>query len=171
MSSVFEPLFDEDAQLGPVSLRASVPMIAMRIVPVLAIYVFVAFVYGRWLVLVGIGIGLLLVVAAIHRRIDVDQDGLTFVPLLPIVPMQHVPFAAMGPFTSTSPAGARGVSDYLRAELAPGMSLRACGLFPVAHVSVGSGYGRASYTAEPLSLPELQTLLERYRVAAGGREF
>jgi len=92
-----------------------------------------------WIFVIG-GLALAAVVGSVTttRRIDIDRDGLTFVPLLPGMPTQRVSFGARTP-----PTGLVGV--FRRGEVVIGPSFK------------------ADFTDAPLPPTELKDLLERIR--------
>jgi hypothetical protein len=149
----------EDAAAGRRSFSLSLSVTGR--IPVLLGAALVGVVFGvtrGWIVAIG-GLGLAVVLGAITttRRIDVDGDGLTFVPLLPFMPTQRVSFNALGPFAIRR---ARYTGVY--APLDASATYRLGGVFQRGEVVIGSSF-KADFTDEPPTPSELQELLERIR--------
>jgi hypothetical protein len=111
-----------------------------------------------WIFVIG-GLALAAVVGSVTttRRIDIDRDGVTFVPLLPGMPTQRVSFGALGPF-----AIRRGRYTGVYAPLDANATYRLGGVFRRGEVVIGPSF-KADFTDAPLSPTELKDLLEKIR--------
>jgi len=115
------------------------------------------------------GLMLLLLAAGGIRRIDLDEDGLTLIPTLPVRPRRRYLFRHLGPFhVHTTELRGRAPMLSVRSTVEPGSPYRVLGIWPREEVSVGQGYA-LSYGGEPLSLDELVAVLEQRRLAALAR--
>lgn len=119
--------------------------------------VILGFTRGWILVIAGLGLAVVLGAVTTTRRIDVDPDALTFVPLLPVMPAQRVSFNALGPFAIRR---ARYTSVF--APLDAHATYRLGGVFRRAEVVIGPSF-KADFTEAPLTPTELQGLLEKVR--------
>jgi hypothetical protein len=117
-----------------------------------------------WNVVIG-GLGLALVLGSVTttRRIDIDRDGLTFVPLLAVMPTQRVSFDALGPF-----AIRRGRYTGVYAPLDAHATYRLGGVFRRGEVVIGPSF-KPGFTDAPLTPTELQELLEKIRNTKGSQ--
>jgi hypothetical protein len=111
-----------------------------------------------WL-LVGFGV---LSIATTTKRIDLDRAAIMFVPLLPLVPKQRIPWDAVGPFTAKSKG--RAPFTLFRAELRPGRRYRMAYVFPTSKATIATVYG-PSYLSPAYSPERLEELLEERRLA------
>ena len=115
------------------------------------------FTRGWIVVIVGLGLAVVLGAVTTTRRIDVDRDGLTFVPLLPVMPTQQVSFDTLGPF-----AIRRGRYTGVYAPLDASATYRLGGVFRRGEVVIGPSF-EPDFTDAPLTPTELQELLEKIR--------
>jgi hypothetical protein len=106
-------------------------------------------------ILIGVAGACLLTV---NRRIDLDDEALILVPLVPILPKQRIEWREIGPFGPKRYLGSP--IPILRATLS--RRFRSGNLFPSSTLGLAAYYG-ASYTSPTLSLEQLRTLLEGYR--------
>ncbi len=101
----------------------------------------------------------MLVCIASSRRIDIETTGISFVPLVPIRPSQHLGFASLGPF-SVRP----GRVGSVLAVVDPTVPYRVGGMFRRGEVRISTIYG-PSTRQPPLTAAELRDLLQTYRTA------
>jgi hypothetical protein len=95
----------------------------------------------------------------VTRRIDLDTDGITLVPLLPLLRAQHVSFAALGRFE------ARQSPPAVSAPLGPGATFRVGSLFRRSRLTIHAFYDTA-FGDGVLPAAALRDLFEDYRGAA-----
>jgi hypothetical protein len=107
-----------------------------------------------------LAVALALASVFVTRRIDLDTDGITLVPLLPLLRPQHVSFAALGRFEarqSRPPA--------VSAPLEPGATFRVGGLFRRSRLTIHAVYDTA-FGDGVLPAADLRAVFEDYRGAA-----
>ncbi len=140
---------------GPQSLYPSLRSMGRRFVILAAALAAVAVIRGTTLFTI-VGIVLVILIACVaKRRIDLDEDAASVVPLFPFLRARRVPWSSIGPFTSTRERA----FTLLRAPLlhpAPHGFVRRDGL------SFQAVYGPGWLDA-PLPADQFAELLESYR--------
>jgi len=102
----------------------------------------------------------------LEKRIDIDADGITVVPLLPLRRSQRFAFQCLGPFSPKKVQwyqyryGSENL--WVRVPIASGPSYKLAGLFAQRHIDFSATF-TAPGQASPLTQAELVELLERYR--------
>jgi hypothetical protein len=144
---------------GPQSLIPSLRSITPRAVLLAAIAVGAVYRGGllAWLMIV-IAI---LIAAAAKRRIDIDGDAITVVPLLPLTRKRRIPWSSLGPFTQKRERG----FTVLSAHQAGKRVGRFITFGSPDSFSVQAVYGHG-WLGAPLSVDEFAALLEAYRSRA-----
>jgi hypothetical protein len=148
------------AERRPMSLYASGGQWWVALLGAAAIVAFYAVVHGWQIALAIVVLAGVLLPPFVTRRIDIDTDGITLVPLLPILPTQRLRFASLGPFEVRSSrfAGVRAIVDEAATYRVGGVLRR--GEVSIAAASYKSAFGDAALRAD-----QLRDLLERYRGA------
>jgi hypothetical protein len=123
----------------------------------------------------GISVAVILIAAVVligstlERRIDVDAEGLTFVPLLPIRPRQRFPYTAFKPFedgVSTATCGPARGRPRQRAKISnPAYAYRTAGLFRRDVIETTNFYA-PSYSASALDADAFIAALNVYHPAS-----
>ncbi len=102
----------------------------------------------------------------LEKRIDIDADGLTVVPLLPLRRSQRFAFRCLGAFSPVTVPwyqyryGRQGL--WVRVPITSGPSYKLAGLFSQRHIDFSATF-TAPGQASALTQAELVELLERYR--------
>jgi hypothetical protein len=156
-------------QREPFSLCLALKRFAFLMLP--GALIAVGLVYREGLRTGGVSVAIVVVAAVVligstlEQRIDVDEDGLTFVPLLPIRPRQRFPYAAFKPFedgVSTVVYGpARGKPRQRATITDPAYAYKVAGLFPRKVIETTNFYG-VSYSETALGAREFIASLDAY---------
>ncbi|HEX4519369.1 MAG TPA: hypothetical protein VH063_07290 [Gaiellaceae bacterium] len=112
---------------------------------------------GLWFVYALAVLLLLICLVTGRRRVQLDRDGVTVVPLLPLRP-RHFPWSSLGPFAQKR---VRGVTTFKAPALDPS-AVSAARLFPRSGLTLQAVYG-PGWLAAALPPAELGLLLESYR--------
>jgi hypothetical protein len=169
MSSLPGLLLADATSRQPISLKLSARR-ALRgtLLAALLCAIYVARGESLWVFAV-IPAATVLTLPFVEKRIDVDGDGITIVPLVGIRPSQHFRFDCLGPFASRPPQWYRYMAvtswaqnSFVRVPITSGPPYKIAGLFAQQKIDFSTLYtGPGQATA--LSRTELIELLERYR--------
>jgi hypothetical protein len=96
----------------------------------------------------------------VTRRIDLDTDGITLVPLLPVLRAQSLPFGALGSFETRESR-----PPTVSAPVDPSATFRLAGLFRRSRLSIRAVYDTA-FADGVLGAAELRDIFEGYRGSA-----
>jgi hypothetical protein len=145
------------ASRRPMSLYFS-RTLALRVLGGAAVAAAVLGIAGGWVTgLIFLAAVLALAGLFVTRRIDLDTDGITLVPLLPLLRAQSLSFSALGRFEarkSRPPA--------VSAPVDPGATFRLAGLFRRSRLTIRAVYDTA-FADCVLGAAELRDLFEDYR--------
>jgi hypothetical protein len=143
------------------SLYASLGFVALRVGGIALVILGGSLLFGTWLAYVLIVVLGVIIPLGTKRRIDLDLDAITLIPLLPFLRRRRVPWSSLRPFKQRRVAGS---ALFEAAPLMPPpptyLSFSSRG-----SVTVGAAYG-PRFLGPPLPARELGELLERYRTGA-----
>lgn len=173
MSSLPADLYTDASSRQPISLKLSSRLVLhFLLFELVAIgFLTATHLWPLWVAAVVIVVGAAIALACTERRIDVDGDGITIVPALPIRPAQRFRFDSPGAFVPRwqEAMGAKWMRGYsppgyvgVQVPITGGPSYRFAGVFPQRTIKLNTLYA-APGQPNALSIAELCDLLEMYR--------